>query len=201
MGLLDSLTAAAQAMSAAEASAVLLAVAYLLLAIRQNSYCWFAAFFSSLLYLWIFFDARLYMESVLQIFYAVMAIFGWQQWRRGGLDGSGVAIVTWSLRQHVFVITGVLSVSALVGWIMSTTAAVFPFLDSFTTVAAIVTTYMVARKVLENWAYWFVIDSLSVYLYLSRELYLTAALFCVYLIMIVVGFRLWWRDWRAAEKG
>jgi nicotinamide mononucleotide transporter len=200
LGLLDSLTAAAQAMSVAEASAVLLAVVYLLLAIRQNSYCWFAAFFSSLLYLWVFFDARLYMESVLQIFYAAMAIFGWQQWRRGGLDGSGVAIVTWSLGQHVFVITGILSVSALVGGIMSTTAAVFPFLDSFTTVAAIVTTYMVARKVLENWAYWFVIDSLSVYLYLSRELYLTAALFCVYLIMIAVGFRLWWRDWRAAAS-
>ncbi|MFT5527586.1 MAG: nicotinamide mononucleotide transporter, partial [Pirellulaceae bacterium] len=131
-------------MSVAEASAVLLAVIYLLLAIRQNSYCWFAAFFSSLLYLWIFFDARLFMESALQVFYAAMAIFGWQQWRRGGLNGNGVPIVTWRLRRHVAVITVVLSASALFGWIMSTTAAAFPYLDSFTTIAAIVTTYMVA---------------------------------------------------------
>ena len=61
------------------------------------------------------------------------------------------------------------------GWGLSATDAAFPYLDSFTTVAAVVTTFMVARKVLENWAYWFVIDGLSVYLYISRELYLTSA--------------------------
>ena len=184
-------------MTVAEAAAVVLAVLYLLWAIRQNILCWIAAFFSSLLYLWIFFDARLYMESALQIFYAAMAIYGWLQWRRGGSDHSGVRIVTWRLRSHIIVIAGILFASGLSGWVLSSTAAAFPYLDSFTTIAAIVATYMVARKVLENWAYWFVIDSLSVYIYLSRELYLTAALFCAYLVMIVVGFRLWWRDWRA----
>ena len=81
---------------------------------------------------------------------------------------------------------------------MSHTNAAFPYADSFTTVAAIVTTFMVARKVLENWGYWFVIDSISVYLYAARELYLTALLFVLYLILIVIGFRSWYRDYRAA---
>jgi nicotinamide mononucleotide transporter len=80
---------------------------------------------------------------------------------------------------------------------MSRTDAAFPYFDSFTTVAAIVTTYMVARKVLENWLYWFVIDSISVYLYLARGLTLTALLFVLYLVLIVIGWRRWWLDWRA----
>jgi len=71
------------------------------------------------------------------------------------------------------------------------TAAALPFLDALTTWGAIVTTYMVANKVLENWIYWFVIDSISIYLFISRELYFTALLFFVYLFMIVIGYRAW----------
>ncbi len=184
-------------MAVAELVAVVLAVAYLLLAIRQNIWCWAAALCSSVIYLWLFFDALLYMESALQIFYVAMAVYGWYQWKRGGDDGRGLHIVTWRLRTHALVIAGVLILSAGVGWAMTATDAVFPYLDSFTTVAAVVTTYMVARKVLENWVYWFVIDSVAIYLYIARELYLTSALFVVYLVLVVVGFRRWRRDWRA----
>ena len=80
--------------------------------------------------------------------------------------------------------------------ILTAADAAFPYLDSFTTVAAVVTTYMVAKKVLENWIYWFVIDSVSVYLYAARELPLYAALFVFYLVLIVIGFRQWLADWR-----
>ena len=66
-----------------------------------------------------------------------------------------------------------------------------PFLDSFTTWGAVIATYMVARKILENWLYWFVIDAVSIGLYLSRDLYFTAALFAGYLVMIVIGYRSW----------
>jgi nicotinamide mononucleotide transporter len=71
------------------------------------------------------------------------------------------------------------------------TDAALPYLDSFTTWGAIITTWMVARKVLQNWHYWFVIDSVSVYLYMSRGLVLTALLFCVYLLLIILGYRAW----------
>jgi len=71
------------------------------------------------------------------------------------------------------------------------TQAVLPFLDAFTTFGAIITTYMVAKKIIENWIYWFVIDSISIYLFISRELYLTAILFFVYLIIIIFGYMSW----------
>jgi len=194
--LLDRLVAAAETMSVAEVVAVLLAITYLLLVIRQNILCWAAALASVLIYLVIFFNAQLYMESALQIFYAAMAVYGWYQWKYGGIEHQGLRIVTWRLHIHAIVIGGILGLTLGFGWILSATDAAFPYLDSFTTVAAVITTYMVTRKVLENWAYWFVIDGLSVYLYVSRELYLTAGLFVLYLFMILIGFRCWWREWR-----
>ncbi len=197
MTLLDRFAAAAEATSVAEVVAVLLAIAYLLLVIRQNILCWAAALASVLIYLVIFFNAQLYMDSVLQIFYAAMAVYGWYQWKYGGVEHQGLRIVTWRLRHHAIAIGGILGSTMVFGWGLSATDAAFPYLDSFTTVAAVVTTFMVARKVLENWAYWFVIDGLSVYLYISRELYLTAGLFVLYLVMIVIGFRYWWLDWHA----
>ena len=175
---------------------MLLAVAYLLLVIYQNILCWAAALISVLIYLVIFFDARLYMESVLQIFYAAMAVYGWYQWKYGGDEHEGLRIVTWRPRKHAIVIVAIVFLAALFGRLLSATDAAFPYLDSLTTVAAVVATYMVARKVLENWIYWFAIDGLSVYLYASRDLYLTAGLFILYLVMIVIGFRVWWRDWQ-----
>ena len=191
------LVAGLRDVSVAEAAGVVLAIAYLVLAIRQNILCWFAAFASSLLYMVVFFGARLYMESALQIFYAAMAVYGYMQWRFGGTEHTGVQISIWSLRQHALAV-GVITIwSGLLGWLMSRTDAAFPYVDSFTTVAAIVTTFMVARKILENWLYWFVIDGISVFVYLARGLELTAALFILYLVLIVVGFRRWWLDWRA----
>ena len=187
-----------QNVSIAEACAVALAIAYLILAIRQNVLCWLTAFVSSLIYLAVFYTARLYMESALQIFYAAMAVYGYWQWTRGGESASGLRITVWPLRQHASALALIFAVSLSSGYLMSRTDAAFPYIDSFTTVAAIVTTYMVARKVLENWLYWFVIDSISVYVYLERGLALTALLFVVYLVLIVIGWRRWWLAWRAS---
>jgi len=190
------LVAGLRAISVAEGAAVLLAIAYLVLAIRQNVLCWFAAFVSSLIYLGVFFAARLYMESALQVFYAAMAIYGYRQWTHGGESHAKLNISVWRPRQHAIAVGVIGATTGLMGALMSRTDAAFPYVDSFTTVAAVVATYMVARKVLENWLYWFVIDGVSVYLYIARELTLTAALFVLYLVLIVIGFRRWWLDWR-----
>ena len=74
-------------------------------------------------------------------------------------------------------------------------AAALPFADSFTTWGAVVATWMVARKVLENWIYWFVIDGLSIPLYLERGLYVTSGLFAVYIVIVVFGYRRWRREY------
>src|SRR5690606_18159141 len=185
-------------MLALELTAVALAVAYLVLAIRQSLWCWPAAFVSVSLYVVITIDARLYMDALLQVFYAAMAVYGWLQWRRGGPGGQGVAVGTWPLRNHALAIGGTLAATLAVGrWLAENTDAAFPYIDSFTTIGSVVTTYMVAKKVLENWIYWFVIDSLYVYVYAARGLVPTALLFTFYVVLVVIGFRQWLRDWRA----
>ena len=197
-----------------EIAAVLLAIAYLVLAIRQNSWCWAAAIASTAIYVVLLYRASLYMESALQFFYIAMAVYGWWCWTRGGDAERGApgtaaaagnappAISTWPGRRHLLVIASIVALSLVSGGLLRTyTDAALPYLDSFTTWGAVVTTYLVARKILENWFYWFVIDGVSVYLYLSRELYLTAGLFVLYLALVVVGYRAWRRAWLAMSNG
>jgi nicotinamide mononucleotide transporter len=132
------------------------------------------------------------MESVLQLFYLAMAAYGWHQWRRGGEGGSALAVSTWPWRAHVIAVGAVLALVVISGELLTRYSdAALPFLDSLTTWGAVVATFMVTRKILENWIYWFVIDAVSIYLYLSRDLYFTAALFAGYLVMIVIGYRSW----------
>jgi len=175
-----------------EIPAVVLAVVYLVLAIRQNIWCWAAAAVSTLLYLFIMYQARLYMESVLQLFYLGMAAYGWQQWRRGGDGGEELQVSTWPLRNHLLAIGLVMLLVFVSGELLSRYSnAALPFLDSLTTWGAVVATFMVTRKILENWIYWFVIDAVSIGLYLNRDLFFTAGLFTFYLVMIVIGYRSW----------
>ena len=175
-----------------EPTAVILAIAYLLLAIKQNISCWFAAFFSSLLYFFVMYSAGLYMEAGLQIFYCIMAVYGWTQWRITLPGNSKFLVKTWNRDQHIKAILLIILLAIVSGWALEKfTNAALPFLDSLTTWGAIVTTYMVAKRLLENWIYWFIIDTISVFLFYSRGLILTSILFLVYLIIIYFGYKSW----------
>ncbi len=142
----------------------------------------------------------LFSESALNVFYLLMAVYGWNQWRHGSVSGERLEISTWPWRRHAIVIAATGAVVPLLGWTMATRlGAALPYADAFTTCFAVVATYMVARKILENWLYWFVIDSVSIYLYLAKGLYLTAALFALYLVLIVIGWVRWLRVYRARK--
>ncbi|HJP05776.1 MAG TPA: nicotinamide riboside transporter PnuC [Gammaproteobacteria bacterium] len=190
---LQLLADAAGAMSTWEIAAVALAIIYLVLAIRQNVACWPAAIASAAIYIVLMYQARLYMESLLQLFYIAMACYGWFNWQ--SRNGDELPVTSWPIAFHVvpLLAMGLLTVTA--GLLLATYSdAASPYLDSFTTWGAIITTWMVARKVLQNWHYWFVIDSVSVWLYLDRGLLLTALLFVCYLFLIVIGLRQWRRS-------
>tara|TARA_B100002019_G_scaffold180120_1_gene155528 strand:- start:220 stop:813 length:594 start_codon:yes stop_codon:yes gene_type:complete len=175
-----------------EPTAVILAIVYLLLAVKQNISCWFAAFFSSLLYFFVMYSAGLYMEAGLQIFYCCMAIYGWTQWKLSSPVNSKFLVKTWKKNQHIKAISLIFLLALVSGWALEKfTNAALPFIDSLTTWGAIVTTYMVAKRLLENWIYWFVIDTISVFLFYSRGLFLTSILFFVYLVIIYFGYKSW----------
>jgi len=196
-GLLDTLREQLSAWSPAEAIAVVCAVLYLLLAIRENIWCWLFAGISTALYVWLFMGARLYMESLLNVFYFGMAIYGWRVWLAGRDDGHEMPVTTWPLRIHVAAIAVIAVLVLISGTLLYRyTEAAFPFADSATTFAAIWATFLVARKVLENWWYWLAIDTVSIFIYWLRDLELTALLFVVYVVMIPFGLVSWTRSYR-----
>lgn len=175
-----------------EACAVLLAIAYLLLAVRENILCWYCALFSTTIFTFLFWDVSLLMESALNVYYMIMAIYGWQQWKFGGSKKSGVFISTIGPAKNILIITTILMLTLVSGWLLSQhTSAAWPYVDSFTTWASVVTTFMVAKKILQNWLYWLVIDGISIPLYIDRGLYLTALLFMVYIVIVVIGYVNW----------
>lgn len=194
--LAQSIAAAWQAMSGWEVVAVALAIAYLLLAMKESLWCWYAAFISTAIFTMLFWDASLLMESGLQIYYLAMAVYGWYQWRSKSENNSTLQINRWSKNRHLVVVASVVALSLFSGNLLANhTDAAWPYVDSFTTWGSIVTTYMVTRKVLENWLYWLVIDSISIVLYWDRGLYLTALLFVVYLVICVFGYLQWRRHY------
>ncbi len=195
------ITAAAQAMSIWEVIAVFLGFAYLALIMKQNIWGWYAAFGSTAIFSWLFWDVSLVMESGLNVYYLIMAVYGWWVWRGNSDSETEIKteklIQTWSVSRHVFVIGSVILISLATGYgLEKNTTAALPYLDSFTTWGAVITTYMVAQKVLENWWYWLVIDSVAIYLYIDRELYLVALQMAVYIVMIFFGWFIWQKEYR-----
>ena len=184
-----------------EIVAAILAIAYLILAMLQDIRCWVAWIISSLMYFFVMYSANLYMEALLQIFYIFIGLYGLYQWRFKADKKDALKITTWSVKNHLIVIGALVFLTSLSGYVlMIYTAAASPFIDAFTTWGAIAASYLVAKKILENWFYWFVIDFVSVFLFISRELYPTALLFIVYLVLVVIGYSAWRKSWQLTDE-
>jgi len=181
-----------------EILAAVLALAYVRLAISQRLSCWAAAFVSSALYAWVFFAAHLYMDSGLQVFFAVMAVYGFWQWQHG--KGGGVLKVTsWPLARHALALAVIVALSILTAFFLRRyTPAISPFVDSLVTWSSVFATFLVARKAYENWHWWIAIDSVSLCLFFTRHLYLTVLLYSIYVVLSVFGMREWRRSLPAA---
>jgi nicotinamide mononucleotide transporter len=180
-----------------EIVAALLAIAYLLLAMRQDARCWIAWIISSLMYLFVMYSAGLYMEAGLQIFYLLMGFYGLYQWQYKLANNEALKIKVWPITTHMMCLTTLFLLVLTSGYILSNnTDAASPYIDAFTTWGAVIASYMVAKKILENWIYWFVVDFVSVFLFVSRELYPTALLFCLYLVLVIFGYRSWKNEWQ-----
>ena len=178
-----------------EAAAALIGLAYLLLAVRRNLLCWLCAFVSTAIYLVLFARAALYMQSLLQVFYLAMAVYGFIDWRKGRTAEGEVVIRSWPPLWHVTVAIVVVAASAVNGWLLAHyTNAAAPYVDSFVTWGSVVTTWMVARRVIENWLYWVVVDGVAAWLYFGQGLLATTLLFLIYLGIVIRGYFVWRRE-------
>lgn len=172
--------------------AVVFALGYLLLAVKESLWCWPAAFISTAIYSALFFDVNLYMESILNIYYLIMAVYGWYQWSYKTQGETLKPVIQWSLKTHVIIIVVTSLLIFLSGKMLEQyTDQDFAYIDSFTTWFAVITTYMVTQKVLENWLYWIVIDLVSIYLYLNKGFALTSVLFMSYVLIAIYGWFQW----------
>ncbi len=197
MEFLQTIIKSLNVMSTYEAIAMLLAIAYILLAIKQSLWCWPAAFISTLIYTILFYDVSLLMDSALNAYYLIMAVYGWYSWKYGGkLEEKDLEVSTYGINKNIQIIFILSIVSLAFGYIMANyTSADFAYVDSFTTVFAVFATYMLAKKVIENWIYWIVIDVISIYIYIQKGLNLTAVLFMIYTILAIVAYLDWKKDY------
>lgn len=182
--------------SLAEIVAVVLAIAYVLLAAKQNIWCWPCALFSTAIYTWIFWDVSLFFQAVLNFYYLIMAVYGWVYWKKMH-EKEGEAVVSWPLRQHLATLVGIAIATAITFYVSTSIfAETIVFLDVLVAVASAAVTYLMATKVLENWLYWMIINSLAAYLYFSAGLVLTGVLFVGYVMFSVYGFV----KWRSSQR-
>jgi nicotinamide mononucleotide transporter len=185
-----------------EAFAAALGLAYLLLAVRRSLLCWACAFASTAIYLAIFARASLYMHTLLQVFYLVMAVYGYIDWRKGRSEEGEVLIRSWGMPQHLLAAAFIVAATLVNGWLLDErTDAVAPYVDSFVTWGSVVTTLMVARRVIENWLYWIVVDGVAAYLYYTQELYSTTLLFVIYIGIVIRGYFTWRHEQRLQRAG
>jgi nicotinamide mononucleotide transporter len=128
------------------------------------------------------------------VFYAAMAVYGFWQWQHGNRGGA-LAVNRWPIARHALAASAVVAMSLVSYFFLRRyTPAAWPFVDSMVAWSSVFATFLVARKVYENWHWWLLIDSVSVYLSYTRHLYATMLLFCLYLILIVIGMREWRRS-------
>lgn len=164
-------------------------ILYIILAAKENVWCWLAASISVCLYMYINYDLGYYSQSALQIFYLFMAIYGYVIWNK--LDPE--KIKEWSAKKHLFIIFIGAIITFIIGFILTEYVedSEQPILDALTTVFSVFASYMVAKKVLENWLYWIVIDSLIIYLYYIEGEFILALQFLVYIIIAGYGYFSW----------
>jgi nicotinamide mononucleotide transporter len=178
-----------------EIIAAALGLACVWLTVRRHIACWPTGLAMVLLYIVIFYHAKLYSDMLLQVVYVFLQIYGWHAWLRGGPDNSPLAVHRLPASHMLPWVVVCLSGTLLLGWLMrSYTDASFPHIDAWAAVASLIAQWFMGRKVLESWLVWIAVDVVSIGLYLAKELYPTAALYAVFLILATWG----WFEWKAA---
>lgn len=187
---IDVLTEQVAATSIWETIAVLLALGYVWLAARQNIWCWLCALVSTGIYSYLFWEVSLPFHTLLNVYYLVMALYGWSQWRKVQHEPDSIQRKSW--QWHVGCIVAMILIGQGVIWLVGDQLEQrFVVLDAYISLFSVFTTILVAHKVLENWLYWMVINSFAAYLYFATGLLLTSLLFGLYVVFSVYGFIKW----------
>lgn len=188
------IVAALAATSWFELAGVAAGFAYIALAIREHRGCWIAGAVSTALYLAVFMRARLYLQGGLQCAYLLLSAYGWWAWRRRAAAGDDPVVrrAPLGLQAKLLLAVGTATV-ATAPLLRTVTDAASPWLDAATTWGSIAATWLLARKFIDNWSWWIVIDLGIGTLAIAERLWLTAALYLAFAALAVAGLRRWRR--------
>jgi nicotinamide mononucleotide transporter len=182
-----------------EVLGVIFSILYLYFSIRQNILLWPMGIASAVLYMVVFYQSKFYADMGLNGYYVVISVYGWVLWKRGKEEQESGLPVSRLGRKNAAVLL-LITATAFVGIGMvlkEYTDSPIPYWDAFTTAVSFTATWMLARKILENWILWIIVDLVSMGLYLYRGLYPTLLLFGIYTTMAVIGYYKWLRSYQS----
>ncbi|WP_040263228.1 nicotinamide riboside transporter PnuC [Pseudomonas massiliensis] len=189
-------------MSDLEIIAVIVNVLGVWLTARRTPWCWPVNVIAVLLYVWIFYDVKLYSDMLLQIVFVFMQGYGWWRWRSGQLEAGRVHAERLPLPvAFTSLAIGALLALSLGACMARFTDAQVPWLDAALTAYSLVASYWAARKYVASWWLWIVLDVVYTGLYYHKSLPLTAALYAGFIILALYGLRAWQRDLQARQHG
>lgn len=184
-------------MSPIEIAATLFGLVSVYLTIKENIWCWPTGIIMVILYVFVFYDAKLYSDVMLQVIYIFMQAYGWYFWVYGGKKEEKVHVITLKLRERIMWFFVAIIGAAAWGYVMHTyTDASLPYTDSLIVVMSLIAQWFLAKKVLESWVLWIAVDVLALYVYSAKGLYLTTGLYAVFLILAIKGLI----EWRKSFK-
>jgi len=179
--------------STLELVAALVGALSVYLSVRQNIWSWPTAIVNVVLYTLVFYDAKLYADMGLQVIYAVLSVYGWYEWLHGGENKTELHVTRTGRRLAIVLsLIGVAGAAVLGVILRGATDAALPFMDSFLSSTSLIAQWMMTKKKLENWIVWIAVDVLYVGMFAFKHLYLTSALYAVFLGLAVRGYI----DWR-----
>jgi nicotinamide mononucleotide transporter len=185
-----------------EIVAAITGAASVYLSVRQNIWSWPTAIVNVSLYTVVFYREGLYSDTGLQVVYLVLSCYGWYQWLYGGAQHTRLRVSRASRRLWISAaLAGIVFWAALGTLTSRLPGSSLSYLDAGLTTTSLVAQWMMTRKILENWILWIIADIVYVPMFIYKELYPTAALYSVFLILAILGFVSWRRSWKVDHAG
>jgi nicotinamide mononucleotide transporter len=184
-----------QHQSLLEIAGVITGLLCVYLAAKNNIWNWPFAAISVIIYIFIFFESRLFADMGLQVYFLGMNIYGWWYWSQRATSEKKVPVARVTKTELLVSAVAIAIFTFILGSILKYTTASFPYLDSFCTACSLVAQVFLARKVLENWLIWIFVDVIYVGVYIYKDLHLTALMYAVYVAIALMGYFDWKKDW------
>ncbi len=179
-----------------ETTGVVTGILCVYLAAKNRIWSWPFAIVSVIIYIFIFWDAKLYADMGLQVYFLIMNFYGWYFWSRKD-NAKKAPVTSITSKEIILSLIGIIVFTAGLGFFLyKGTDASFPFIDSFCTACSLVAQIFLARKVLENWLIWIFVDIIYVGIYIIKDLDLTAGMYALYIFIAAMGYIEWRRELR-----